>query len=335
MRIVGAMVVGAGEGEKWLDQCLEQLHGLCDKVVICQNKTDFKTKRIIFKHKFLTYEDNREWGKEQWRIKQNLLEQRIAPLKPDWIVALDADEFFDKRFTRAKAEELASKPYDVAYYFWCVELWDKENQYNPDYLFEDIRFYKFLPQTGLNFKNQPVHGGIAPEYAYNWGTHTDLIFKHYGLLKLTDRQAKVERYRKYDPEGKYLPKTWYEGLLSSNSLKPFVEEEFVKNIAPVKFRQKPMPFAKQSEQSKKVWKFLNPHGVLITLDKEKHFEETRKRRGFQFLGEETLGVFDREEIPVVEKTEEKPKPMSWSCDQCSLVAYSEVGLKIHKSRMHK
>lgn len=105
-KIVGMMVVGPGEGDRWLKQVLEQRKELVDDMVICGNNTDEKTEEIIKESGFWFYRDDREWGVHQPSIKNSLLE-RVGKLKPDWIITSDADELYDSKFTREQAERLA------------------------------------------------------------------------------------------------------------------------------------------------------------------------------------------------------------------------------------
>lgn len=327
MKIVGAMVVGKDEGERWLKPCLEQFN-ILDGALIVQNNVDAKTKLVIEESGFNTYEDNREWGICQNKIKESLA-KNLDIFKPDWVVSLDADEFLEKQLTREKLEELASQSYDIAYYFWCIEFWDSADQYREDFTFDDVRFWKYLPNL-LSFRNTPVHCGMAPEWNYRWGTHSGYFFKHYGLLKREDRLKKVERYEKYDNKGIYLPKQWYESLKDTNPpLKHFDEEEFIKILPETKFRKRQI-MGPGIEQPKKYWRFINPYGVLITFDKEVHYRQRIKDPKWKFLGDDTLQSLRREEVPF---TPERIAEIF--CEQCSFTGKSELSLKIHKSRMHK
>jgi len=339
-KIVGAMVVGRGEGDRWLKPCLEQFR-IFDGAIIVQNNVDAKTKKVIKESGFQTYEDNREWGKLQPKIKEELA-QRLGAFGPDWVLSLDADEFIEMRLTRQTLEELASKKYDIAYYFWCIELWDRADQYREDFTFDDVRFWKYLPNL-LSFRHTPVHCGMAPEWNYRWGTHSGYFFKHYGLLRSKDRLRKVERYKKYDNKGIYLPKEWYESLKAKNPpLKPFLEEDIVKILPETIFRKKIQVMPSLSQENKKYWKFINPHGVLITFDQEGHYRQRINDPKWKFLGVEDAALAHREEVNIVndDPAVEAPelKPMSnlenLECVNCGFIAKTPRGLKIHTSHAH-
>lgn len=207
-KIIGLMVCGPGETDRYLQKPLEQFKNLCDDAVICLNGEDKKRDRLIKKYGFWAYRDDREWGRYQPNIKTDLL-TRIAKMKPDWIVPLDADEEFAD-MTREKLEELTDKK--RACYFYIVNHWDDESHYHRGLSFWNIRYFKLLPAMGLQYLKKALHCGLAPPYAYNYGTYVPYIVRHYGLMKQEDRDKKVERYKKYDPSAKYKSNLYYEAI---------------------------------------------------------------------------------------------------------------------------
>ena len=341
MKIIGMSVVGSGEADRWLNAFIKHLKSRCDEVVICLNNPDSKTERLVKSNTYWV-EDNREWGFKQPYIKEDFLEKVVRKFKPDWIIWLDCDEFLESRLSRSQLEVLASMPYDIAYYFWCVELWDSENAHRPDYMFDDVRFFKPIKDK-LQFRKTPVHCGMAPEVNYHWGTHSQYYFKHYGLLKKEDRLKKYQRYQKYDSKNIYLTKEWYDSLLANGVSEPFNHEEFIKKSTITFFRKKPIMIATALVKPKKIYRFINPHGQLVIFDQERHYRHALKWQGFKFLGEEDAEVINRNEQPVVdvnpsqEVVEEKPvEGMSdFKCDECDFVGKSKKSLAIHKGKNHK
>lgn len=183
--------------------------------------------------------DDREWGKEQHRIKTDFVCSDVAALEPDWVLFLDMDEVPDERFTRQKAEELAGKPYDICYHFWIMELWDDEEHYREDYTFETPRFFRFIEDPRhLNFFPIPLHCGNVPELHSMKATHSDQVIKHYGLIERQTRERKYERYQKYDPNGVYMRKEWYDSLLAKNPPIRSIEEFYQQKIPPTLHKKK-------------------------------------------------------------------------------------------------
>src|SRR3990167_5109077 len=140
-KIVGIMVVGDGEADRWLEPALKQRKSLVDDMIVCLNNASEKEENLIKKFGFWSYSDDREWGKDQPRIKIDLVE-KVGKLKPDWILASDADEIYDKRFTREEAEKLM-KPDILAYEFNIVNLWGDEEHFNHTRGFWNVRFWNW------------------------------------------------------------------------------------------------------------------------------------------------------------------------------------------------
>ena len=86
-RIIGFMV--CGPNEKYLESSLKEFKRLCDDAMIVTNNADEKTKELIKSYGYKTYEDNREWGKDQPNIKTDLLKKIGEELNPDWIIAIE------------------------------------------------------------------------------------------------------------------------------------------------------------------------------------------------------------------------------------------------------
>ena len=231
MRVIGMMVVGAGEADRWLAQGLEQRKELVDDMILCLNNVDKKTERIAKQSGYWIYSDDREWGREQPNIKKDLLD-RAAKLRPDWILPSDADELYDKYFTRQEAEKLAQRNVP-GYYFAIINLWDDEQHYRHDLSFWNVRFFNFkiAQREGLYFERKRLHCGLAPPFIYKYGHYAPFLLKHYGLMKPEDRQKKIERYEKYDPKAIFKDRSYYEALKNNKSVHLFNEDNMHGKIA--------------------------------------------------------------------------------------------------------
>lgn len=230
MRIVGMACVGPNE--KYLKSTLDEFKRLCDDTIICTNNADEETKALIKSYGFWTYEDPREWGKEQPLIKTDLL-ARVAKLRPDWIIALDADEVFAPEFTRERAEYFAGKD-EVAWYFIIVNLYnDKEHFAHSSGIqrFWNIRFFRFLPKLGLVYQKKNLHCGLAPPFAYAYGWHAPYYIEHYGLMTKEDRLRKAERYKKYDPTARFKDRIYYDELEKDLKMIPFDKQGLLNKLA--------------------------------------------------------------------------------------------------------
>lgn len=229
MKIVGISVIG--KNEKYLENTLKEFKRLCDEVIIATNNADENTKKLIDSFGFLHYEDNREWGINQPRIKTDLL-TKAGELNPDWVIALDSDEVFAPEFTREEAEKLASGT-EIAYYFLVVNLYNDEKHFAHSagiQRFWNIRFYKYLPEYGLQFLRKNLHCGLAPPISYKYGWHAPFYLLHYGLMLKEDRIRKAERYQKYDPQKKFKAGAYYDELLKDLPMREFNGEQLLAKL---------------------------------------------------------------------------------------------------------
>ncbi len=320
MRIAAFLIVGPGEADRWLEDVLKQLHWV-DDVCVCLNNPDAKTEQLVRKYADLVHEDHREWGREQWRIKQDFLDVVISLAQPDWVWCLDADEIFDPRFDRAMAEKMAAGQ-DVAWYFWCMQLWNDPARVRMDLSFPNIRYFKVVTELGLNFLAQALHCGLAPMYAYRFGSQSGLWFKHYGLMKAEDRAKKVARYDRYDPAAKYKGKSWYDGLRNERAASiPF--EEAAARVPEFIYRSKPVR-ASHMSKDKQLFVFQNKAGKVVEAVGEKQREEFL-RRGFKELAD--IKVNPNPEAPVVKAPEKKEAPAAAPEEKKDEPANLEAGAK--------
>lgn len=225
MRIIGIMVVGPNEADRYLEKSLEEFKRLCDDALIVTNNADINTLKLIDRFGYKHYEDNREWGIHQPDIKTTLLE-KASEYNPDWIIALDSDECFSPTFTRAEAEKLASTE-EIAWYFLVVNLYNDDKHFAHSsgiQRFWNIRFYAYRPDLGLQFLRKALHCGLGPPIAYKYGWYAPFYLLHYGLMKKEDRMRKVERYQKYDPNKRYKAGAYYDELGQELKMIPFDPE---------------------------------------------------------------------------------------------------------------
>ena len=204
--IIGYGVCGANE--RYLDATLDQFKALCDKVVIVCNNCDQATKDKILSYGFEIREDNRVWGENQHRIKEDLVSS-LETYKPDWLVCLDMDEVFHN-MSREKFESIADQC--DAMYVYIVNLWN--DGWKRKWSFWNIRAWKWNGIT--KFVNRPLHCGLAPEWAYHYGSDVPVLLVHKGLKDKDKRMAKVERYKKFDPNAIYRDRKYYDGLQEDN-----------------------------------------------------------------------------------------------------------------------
>lgn len=213
MKILGLSVCGAGEANRYMEITMKEFKRLCDRVIIATNNATQKEKELIIKYGFEQYEDNREWGMHQDKIKTDLL-AKAQDYQPDWILPLDCDEQFCKEVTRSVLEQLASTE-EIAWQFTIVNLYGDRNHFTHHTgikRFWNTRFYKYMPELGLKFQEKRLHCGLGPPYAYKFAWYAPYYINHYGLMTEEDRKRKSDRYDKYDPNARFITKEYYDDL---------------------------------------------------------------------------------------------------------------------------
>lgn len=237
-KIVGYMVFGAGEADKYLADVLRRNLPLVDSLVCWGDAPDRRSEEMVLRYPRVEYHRYHEsiWGTSQNRIKEALLTRYVKPKQPDWCLCFDADEIFDKRITREKLEELSQD--GLAYSFRFITLWDDEEHHRVDGgwgHFWNCRFFKFLPNERQEFMRRNVHCGLAPMYALSKSTDIHYLVKHYGYMNREHRQQKVERYKKFDPQKALNSPLWYDSMAWERDdkrmdVRPFNEDEFISRM---------------------------------------------------------------------------------------------------------
>lgn len=229
MKIIGQCVVGAGEADNWLEESLKEFQRLTDDAIIATCNATKKEKDLIKKYGFWQYEDNREWGKQQNRIKETLV-SKIANLHPDWILALDADETVPT-VDRSILESVAKGR--VSTYFYVVNLINDTEHYSEPLSFWNCRYYSLPSEGNRGFYHQPLHCGSAPAYSLKQPpkeSYVPHILLHKGLMRSADRERKAVRYDQYDPNARYKGRAYYDTLRSEGRGDSFDITEVTKKI---------------------------------------------------------------------------------------------------------
>lgn len=278
-KIIGYGICGGGEAKRYMKNTLDEFKRLCDIVIILGNNITDAERKLIKKYDFLLVEDNREWGKSQWLIKQQFLQNTVSKhaYSGDMMVCLDMDEAFCAHFTR---EWLETAPLD-AYHVFVVDLWNDAMHYKKESCFWNVRIWRWNGNT--KFKEKPVHCGLAPEWAYYYHRHAPFILKHSGLMKKEDRINKIERYNKYDPDAVYLDRKYYD-MLKSDKAQEFDEAKICSQIEKEVSDYKQTKPREQVAQLPARYAYVkNPFGIVLDIP-EKHVKETLARKGFSFVG---------------------------------------------------
>lgn len=302
-RIIGYGICGPEEAGRYMKETLEEFKRLCDDVIICINApTGIETESetlLIDEYGFRRVQNSAEWGRFQWKIKQEFVQDYVSKLvQPgDVMVCLDMDERFDKHITR---DWLLQMPFD-AYKVFVVDLWNDAQHYKPESCFWNTRIWRWTGNT--EWTPKPLHCGLAPRWAAAYNRYAPFLLIHKGLMLKEDRARKIARYEKYDPHAKHLARPFY-AMLHSDSAKDFDEESLhaiIEDEVKTYKQTRPRALPPMSQPKGRFAYVTNPGGMTIDIP-EKQLAETLKRKGFTFVGwaddaEEALEEMFADEVP--------------------------------------
>lgn len=327
MRIIGYGVCGGGEADRYLEATLKCFKDLCDETIILGNNITDKERELIKKYDFHLVEDDREWGKEQHRIKEEFVESEVASLAPDATICLDMDEVLVT--TRERIEEYLNK--GDAWYVYIVNLWNEG--YRQDWSFWNVRIWKWDWQEKLGkgfwrFENRPLHCGLAPKWCYQLNLHAPIMLLHSGLKKKEDRDRKIKRYEKYDPRQVYRAPQYYQAL-TQDFCDEFDQEEVQRRLDE-HIGSIQQPLNKQLTMIKpkhKMFMVVREYDGM-TFPVYEHVLESQLKQKFKGMGFKVI-----EEITDQNRKEKKVKkgevnPLE--CEICGFIAKSEDSIKAHK-----
>lgn len=265
-------------------------------------------------------EDNREWGKLQPKIKRDFLKNHVAKLSPDVTLCLDMDEVMVNA-TKDKITEWISK--NQSYVVYIVNLWEKG--WRKDWSFWNVRLFgwEYLDRLGDNFfkyKPMRVHCGLAPEWAYSVANHAPFIVEHYGLKEKENRQRKVERYKKYDPQQKMRSPLYYQAL-ETDYYQPYNRKNVVGliekdvNALPQPLREPTM----NKNLGEKHIVIREADGFVFEVQEKylsQQLNQRYKGQGFRLLNKK-------------EQVKDKQEENDLKCKECGFEAKNAFGLRSH------
>lgn len=191
-----------------------------DTAAICAEYLSGVPLKIVRLEKSLFAEEHK-LRKLQWK--------ETVETGPEWILLLDADEIFEKKFAGEIKTLLASDDQADVYCFPLYDMWN-ETHYRNDALWNaHLRYFTFLvryiPGFEYVFSDKNHHCGRVPQNIVYLNTKkSDLRLKHYGWSNEKRRKEKYERYMKIDGDGVFGSLEQYQSILDEGaSLVEFVE----------------------------------------------------------------------------------------------------------------
>ncbi|WP_256702151.1 glycosyltransferase [Paenibacillus sp. P32E] len=218
-----AMMQVRNESGRYLEQVLEELSGFVDDIVIVDDASTDDTARLCHSFakvtKLVTLEG--PLFHREWELRQTLWELAVST-DPDWLLSVDADEFYEEEAKREMRRLIDQDAYDSVAFrlhdFWGGtthyredEHWNIHTKHTRTLVRYLPQFYYFTPQMNHHVPRLPLSYAVLPAF------FAELRVKHYGwALPPEALRQKYERYMELDPEGKWGSLEQYRSILDDN-----------------------------------------------------------------------------------------------------------------------
>jgi Glycosyl transferase family 2 len=185
---------------------LESLAGQVDGVVALDDGSSDGSAELLQRHPLVVEVIRRPVDRPSWDEPANRRDLVAAALRhrPDWLLALDADERVELEFRR-RADRAIGWAELLGFSALSLprrDLWEHPGAYRVDGLWGRRRQAKlFRAEPGLRFADRPLHGGWAP--AGRTPARADILVYHLGFVTAADRAAHRRRYEELDPDGRW------------------------------------------------------------------------------------------------------------------------------------
>lgn len=230
--IVCGMIVGPGEGDRYLSQMLAKAGEWADVIVLVADHVDEKTQAIIDEAHDSTYRlfsysipaPAPSFITDESYVRNGLMMALDHVLRPDdLVVILDADEQLNdrERPVRTALERLVAPPRGIrAWSMWFLHLWDESGtHYRVDGGWapaQQFRIYRHRHDARID--PRPLACTAIPPSAQP-RAEAALEVLHWGYARPDDRQAKHDRYMTIDG-GRYHSRAHLESILTEPVLNP-------------------------------------------------------------------------------------------------------------------
>jgi len=189
---------------RWIVSVLSSLIPCCERIFVMDDHSTDDTVALCHKVAKVTVFESPFEGIQETRDKNWLLE-KVAAVKPTWIVHIDGDEEIaapGQEHIRRLGANTEGGP--DSYRFRVRYLWDSHNQVRMDGIYSNFwRGSMFRYRPDVQFRSNSgggFHCGNTPEPRWLERAPVDIL--HYGYMHKEDRLRKFDWYNKIDPNNR-------------------------------------------------------------------------------------------------------------------------------------
>ncbi len=232
-----AMLPVHNEAHRYLKFVLDRLSEYVDGIVVLDDASTDETPEICQNHNcVIGYHRLKEplFISNEAALR-HLLWEKTVELNPVWVMAIDADEFFESGIKQEISNITRQSQLDL-FFFTTYHFWGNLSYYRVDGLWGPLFsktpcLYRFRKDINYHWPNRKLHCGRFPLECYQSpGSISKIPLLHLGYVKEEDHLHKFQRYLSLDPEGKFCPITHYRSITNPPHLKKWTGERLANII---------------------------------------------------------------------------------------------------------
>jgi glycosyltransferase involved in cell wall biosynthesis len=203
MKLVGAMLA-YNERSRYLEKIIKHTLGFVDDLMILDNNSTDGSEEVYNKFPQVHwYRTPISWFDGENRLREHLNQSIINHFNPDYIVGVDADDYFN--VTRRDVKILMELGYNWVAFKWRNCFNDMAHYLKPDEIYSQDsapRMYRVAAADHWDYPQHPCyHVKQVPLNINNMpGFESPLIIKHLGIMTRADREYHYKNYTERCPK---------------------------------------------------------------------------------------------------------------------------------------
>jgi hypothetical protein len=194
-----AVIIDDGSTDRTVELCNDLLQGIPHRII--QNETSKFHNEVSLR-------------KQQW--------EETIQTNPEWILNLDADEMFERRFRFGIRQLIEQDKFDIIsfrlYDFWNEEAYREDHYWRAHLIYRPF-LMRYNPTIDYVWDDRAQHSGRFPKNIFDLpSAASPLRLKHFGWKEEPERIKKYDRYMRLDPNGVFGIKEQYESILDKNPI---------------------------------------------------------------------------------------------------------------------